>query len=141
VQFQHAELLGARGKIKQMMNDMARATNTREETIYKTRLFASQVRTTSSTHKKKKVCTPRLSLKEQTEGLKHEFEDMLDIMDLLYKCMDERTVLGEARIETLGAQARGMEEQVANYHKERTTMPSPAMDNNTIMIGMTSTVP
>jgi hypothetical protein len=140
VQFQHAELLGARSKIKQMTEDVARTTNTRKETIYKTRLFASQVRTTSSTHKKR-ICTGRLSLKEQTEGLKHEFEDMLDFMDLLYKCMDERTALGEARIEALGAQARGMEEQVANYRKERTTMPSPFMENDTITTGMTNIVP
>ena len=86
MQFQHAELLGARAKIKDLNEEMKRSATAREERLFKARQLVCKLR-----NGKKVTKGPELSIKEQKQGLKRELDyNLVDFMDILFACMEER---------------------------------------------------
>ena len=126
MQFQHAELLGARAKIKDLNEEMKRSATAREERLFKARQLVCQLRNRKKETKK----GPELPIREQKQGLKRELDyNLVDFMDILFACMEERISQRESQSshQPVTIPNSGVMESDSNVNE----MPPPNLTNGT----------
>lgn len=124
MEFQHAELLGARAKIKQKTEEMKRSNKAREEHLFEGRQFVSQRR--NNYHKQNQV--KKLSALEEQKGLKRELDyDYNDFMDVLLACMEQRISQWEGKSQMFPM----VDSDSSRQESLPNDMPPPAPKNGT----------
>jgi hypothetical protein len=120
MQFQHAELLGARDKIQQLNREMEQSSKGREDHYFKARQLACQQRNKLEALVGREASTstsPMMSLDKQKEGLTRELNSMFDWTTILPKLMEQEASTVSSKTQSLRAEVDRMNEEMSNeYH-------------------------
>jgi hypothetical protein len=117
MQFQHAELLGARDKIQQLNREMEQSSKGREEHYFKARQLACQQRNKFEALEREASTRPMMSLEEQKEGLTRELNSIFDWTTILPKLMAQNATTLSSKTQSLRAEVGRMNEEMSNdYH-------------------------
>ena len=110
--FQHAELLGARAKIQQLTNQLEETRKGQEKRLQQAKQLVCDLRSRQGSRDLSSFSGPTIPVEEQIAGLKKEMDNNIDFQDALSKAMDERIRQMESEIQFYRIQSNRMEEQM-----------------------------